>query len=170
MTTAHRASLPATEARLDELSLDECLALLRKHDVGRVAVIVGEFPVVVPVSYRFVETAGRRWVAFRTRAGNIIEQGSMFVSFQLDGIDSARRQGWSVLVRGTLHRVNPDVADFRARFDPRPFIEGDRDAWLIVDPVEITGRRLHAGQRSRADRANAGTSVTGRSDAIGLGR
>ena len=144
-----------TDAWLEELSLDECLALLRGHEVGRIAVVVDEFPVVVPVNYRFVETSGRRWIAFRTRPGSVIEQGSMFVSFQLDGVDSVRRQGWSVLVRGTLHRVDPDAAGFRARFDPEPWIEVDRDAWLIVDPVEITGRRLHPEQLPRAFHARA---------------
>jgi hypothetical protein len=63
----------------------------------------------------------------------------------LDGFDNSRQEGWSVLVRGTLHRVDPDAADFRERFDP-PWIIAERDVWLIVDPFAITGRRLHAAE------------------------
>ncbi len=50
-----------------------------------------------------------------------------------------------MLVRGTLHHVDPDAADFRERFDPEPWIVAERDAWRIVEPFSITGRRLHAG-------------------------
>lgn len=133
-----------TEAWLEELSFEECLELLRREEVGRIAVIVNEFPVVVPVNYRLVEAGGRTWVALRTRPGNVIEQGFMNVAFEIDDVDPAHRQGWSVLVRGTLHHVNPDAAGFRERFDPEPWLLADREAWLIVDPVTITGRRLHA--------------------------
>ena len=74
----------------------------------------------------------------------------MKVAFEIDGIDPANRQGWSVLVRGTLHHVDPDAADFRERFDPEPWILADRDAWLIVEPFVITGRRLHPATREWA--------------------
>jgi hypothetical protein len=134
-------------AWLEELSFDECLAFLHSHEVGRIAVIVGEFPIVLPVNYSFVESGGRNWVVLRTRPGGVVEQGSVNVSFQIDGRDPTRRTGWSVLVRGTLQRVNPDAAGFRERFDPDPWIADERDAWLIVEPFAITGRRLH-NQRS----------------------
>lgn len=135
-----------SEVWLDELALDECLALLRASQVGRIAFIADEGPVVFPVNYRVVETSGRTWLALRTRPGNLIERAPMQVAFQLDGVDPFRRQGWSVLVRGTLHRVDPDAAEFRERFDPQPWIIAERDAWLIVDPFAITGRRLHAAE------------------------
>ena len=74
----------------------------------------------------------------------------MKVAFEIDEIDAANRQGWSVLVRGTLHHVDPDAAGFRERFDPEPWILADRDAWLIIDPFAITGRRLHPDAREWA--------------------
>jgi nitroimidazol reductase NimA-like FMN-containing flavoprotein (pyridoxamine 5'-phosphate oxidase superfamily) len=139
----HEATV-VNEARLEELPFEECLALLRGHEIGRIAVIVNEFPVVVPVSYRFVEAGGRNWIAFRTRAGSVTDRGSMQAAFQLDCADAAQRSGWSVLVSGTLHRVDPDAADFRNRFDPQPWVDTHCDIWFIVDPMRITGRRLHA--------------------------
>ncbi len=135
-----------SEAWLDELALDECLSLLRASQFGRIALMVDDCPVVFPVNYRLVETSGRTWVALRTRPGNVIDRAPMQVAFQLDGVDSIHQRGWSVLVRGTLHHVDPDAADFRERFDPHPWIIAERDAWLIVDPFAITGRRLHAAE------------------------
>ena len=104
----------------------------------------------MPVNYRFVENSGRTWIAFRTRPGNVIDQAAMKVAFEIDGIDPANRQGWSVLVQGTLHHVDPDAAGFRERFDPEPWILADRDAWLIIEPFAITGRRLHPATREWA--------------------
>lgn len=130
------------KAELEELTLDECLTRLRAGSVGRIAVVVDDFPIVVPVNYRLVESDGPPWVAVRTRIGGVIHRGDMPVAFEIDDIDPERREGWSVLVRGTLHAVDSDAADFRDRFDPEPWITEDRDAWLIVASFSVTGRRL----------------------------
>jgi uncharacterized protein len=135
-----------SEAWLDELTLDDCLLFLRASPVGRIAFVIDGCPVVLPVNYRLVETSGRTWVALRTRPGNVIDRAPLHVALQIDGVDASRQEGWSVLVRGTLHRVDPDAADFRERFDPQPWIIAERDVWLIVDPFSITGRRLHAAE------------------------
>jgi nitroimidazol reductase NimA-like FMN-containing flavoprotein (pyridoxamine 5'-phosphate oxidase superfamily) len=131
-----------TYGRLEELPYDECLRLLRAGVVGRIGIVVNDFPVVLPVNYRLVETTGVTWIAIRTRPGNVIEQASMHAAFEIDGIDPAHQRGWSVLVRGTLHHVDPDAADFRDRFDSSPWL-ADRDAWLVIQPFAVTGRELH---------------------------
>ena len=105
---------------------------------------------MLPVNYRLVETTGRTWLAVRTRPDNVIAQADTPVAFEIDAIDPPAKQGWSVLVRGTLHRVDPDAADFRARFDPEPWMTVDRDAWLAIDPFEISGRRLHPPEKDWA--------------------
>ena len=134
------------DAQLEPLSLDHCLALLRGHSVGRVAVIDNEFPVVLPVTYKLVETSGPTWVVLRTRPGNVIDHAPMAAAFEIDQIDASEQEGWSVLVRGTLHHVDPDAAGFSERFDPRPWFDDERDAWLIIEPFSITGRRLRSPQ------------------------
>jgi nitroimidazol reductase NimA-like FMN-containing flavoprotein (pyridoxamine 5'-phosphate oxidase superfamily) len=133
-------------ARLEPLTHEECLELLRRGRVGRIAFDVDEFPVILPVNFRLVETSGRVWIALRTRPGNVIERAPLHVAFQIDEVDPARHEGWSVLARGTLHPVDPDAADFNERFDPHPWIEADRESWLIIDPFALTGRRLHGAQ------------------------
>jgi nitroimidazol reductase NimA-like FMN-containing flavoprotein (pyridoxamine 5'-phosphate oxidase superfamily) len=103
---------------LENLPLGECTRLLRAGTVGRIAVIERGFPFVVPVNYRLVETCGRTWLAVHTRSGNTLDRASMHVAFEIDGINPAYQQGWSVLVRGTLHHVDPETFDLQERFDP----------------------------------------------------
>jgi nitroimidazol reductase NimA-like FMN-containing flavoprotein (pyridoxamine 5'-phosphate oxidase superfamily) len=133
-----------SDARLEELPLETCLALLRTQHVGRIAVNADKFPVLLPINFKLVETTGPCWVAVRTRPGNVIDRAPMPVAFEIDGFDTTEQEGWSVLVRGTLHHVRPDTGDFAERFDPQPWLDTDRDAWLIIEPFSITGRRLIA--------------------------
>jgi nitroimidazol reductase NimA-like FMN-containing flavoprotein (pyridoxamine 5'-phosphate oxidase superfamily) len=132
-----------SDARLEVLTYDECLQLLRAYSVGRIGVIVNDAPLVLPVNYRLVETVDLTFLAVRTRPGNIIERAGWNVAFEIDDIDTAHHEGWSVLVRGTLHPIDPDAADFKDRFDPHPWLTTERDAWLMIEPFAITGRRLH---------------------------
>ena len=134
------------EARLQVLTHEECLELLRSGGVGRIAFDVDEFPVIFPVNYRLVETSGRVWIALTDATRQCHRERTQQRGVP-DRRDRPRRhQGWSVLARGTLHAVDPDAADFRERFDPHPWIEAERDAWLIVDPFVLTGRRLHGAR------------------------
>ena len=133
-----------------ELSYPECIALLRAESVGRIAVVADPFPLVFPVNYRVVEVngpsddPGHHWIAIRTRPGNTIDRAPTYVSFQIDHRDDSTKLGWSVLVTGTLHHVDVDAADFRERFDPHPWLTEARDQWLVIHPVQTTGRSLSA--------------------------
>ena len=144
-----------SEPGLEELPLDECLQLLRDGSVGRIAFTVDDFPVVFPVNYRLVETSAPPWIALRTRAGNVIDRAPLATAFQIDGIDEAHREGWSVLVRGTLEHVDPDAAGFRERFDPEPWLVTERESWLAISPFAITGRRLHPTEQVWAFQVSA---------------
>jgi nitroimidazol reductase NimA-like FMN-containing flavoprotein (pyridoxamine 5'-phosphate oxidase superfamily) len=132
-------------SQLEVLSGDDCLTRLRVQTVGRVAFGDDDgAPVVLPVNYLLVETAHHTWIALRTRPGTHLDRAPLLVAFEVDAIDTARHEGWSVLVRGTLHHIDPDAADFRERFDPAPWLLEDRDSWLVIEPFAISGRRLHA--------------------------
>ena len=127
---------------LAELDYEECRELLRSTVVGRIAMVVNDYPIILPVNYRMVETSAPVWLAVRTRPGNVLDEGSVPCAFEIDGIDLGGQEGWSVLVRGTLHRVDPDAAGFRDRFDPEPWVTEERDRWLVIEPYFITGRKL----------------------------
>ena len=133
-----------TDAGLDVLTFEECVARLEQDRVGRIALLVDEYPLIVPVNYRLVVLPGPRyWIAIRTRPGGVIERADMYVAFEIDDLDADRREGWSVAVRGTLHHVDPDVADFGLRFDPDSWLHEERDAWMVIEAFQITGRALH---------------------------
>lgn len=132
------------DTELEALSYDDCVTLLRGQSVGRVAVVDNGFPVVLPINYRLVETSGPLRIALRTRPGNVIDRAPMPVALEIDRVDAGEHEGWSVVVRGTLHHVDPDAADFRERFDPQPWLDDERDAWLIIEPFSITGRLLRS--------------------------
>src|SRR5262245_6035469 len=103
---------PMTDAWLEELSDEECFELLRARSVGRLAFNVDSVPFVVPVNYRLVEAHGSTpgaWIALRTRPGNVIDQAADDVAFEIDNIDMLHQGGWSVLVRGVLHEIDPDA-------------------------------------------------------------
>jgi hypothetical protein len=132
-----------TDTGLEELSVAACWDRLEVAQVGRVAFLADDFPIVFPVNFRVVQTGGRpHWLVIRTRPGTLLDQATLPVALQIDEFDSAVRGGWSVLVRGTLHHVDPDAADFRERFDPDPWLTDDRDAWLVIEPFAVSGRNL----------------------------
>ena len=138
------------ETWAEALDLDGCLEHLRSHAVGRLAIVAAEYPIVLPVNYRLVEMLGVTWVALRTRPGNVIDQVPRPVAFEIDDITPGREGAWSVLVRGTLARVDPEAAGFRERFDSQPWLAVERDSWLVIEPFSITGRVLHAERENWA--------------------
>ena len=80
----------------------------------------------------------------RTRPGDVIDGAPMPAVFEIDGLGITEQEGWSVLVRGILNPVAPDAGEFRERFDAQPWLDNERDAWLIIEPFSITGRRLRS--------------------------
>ncbi len=131
------------EGMLEELSSAECLHLLGRRGVGRVAVVVDDYPVVVPVNYRVIENDHGVAVIVRAQPGSAIDR-ALKVGFEVDGIDASHRTGWSVLVRGLLGHIDEaDVALIGEEIDPEPWVAA-RTSWLVVRPTAITGRRLRA--------------------------
>jgi hypothetical protein len=68
------------------------------------------------------------------------------VAFEVDRVDEALSQGWSVLVHGPAHRVTHpaelQIVRRGASIWPRP--GGDRDVYVRVIPDAITGRRIES--------------------------
>jgi hypothetical protein len=120
-----------------ELSTSDCELLLASLDVGRIAVVEDGYPLVFPISYKVVVADARLVLAIRTRPDNVIDQPGRAVCFEIDGIDPSHDGGWSVLVRGLLVETSPDVD-----LDPNPIVSEGRDAWRIIIPTHISGRRV----------------------------
>ncbi|MFD9868042.1 helix-turn-helix domain-containing protein [Streptomyces niveus] len=129
------------DPELTALNAEECRQLLSTHGVGRVAVTRHGTPAVYPVNY----TVDRDLVAFRTAPEAAPAAArDQAVAFEVDHIDEAFSQGWSVLVIGDGHAVtDPErVLRLEERAHTMPWAGGDRGLWIGVTPTEITGRRI----------------------------
>jgi nitroimidazol reductase NimA-like FMN-containing flavoprotein (pyridoxamine 5'-phosphate oxidase superfamily) len=131
-----------TDGRLETLSPETCLRLLREGTVGRIAFVVDDDPLILPVNYRLVEPSSGPLLAVRTQPGTAIDQAPSSVAFEIDSIDVVHHGGWSVLVRGELLHTTPTSPEFRELYDPKSWLS-DRESWLLVNPWAITGRELH---------------------------
>ena len=132
----------STLSHPDELARSECLGLLSQHDVGRLCVLDDGFPAAFPVNYRLVpDGSGGAFIVIRTRPGGVLDTPETRVGFEVDGIDPSAETGWSVLVRGTLHAVTAHSPEWLRAWDPRPWAS-ERERWLYIEPVAISGRRL----------------------------
>ena len=87
---------------LEELTRDECFALLAEESVGRLVYVNELGPAAVPVNYSL---AGYD-IVFRSEVGSKIRAlPDHDIAFEVDHIDHATHSGWSVLVRGTSEEV-----------------------------------------------------------------
>ncbi|MFD9122608.1 pyridoxamine 5'-phosphate oxidase family protein [Streptomyces bottropensis] len=127
--------------QLRDLDADECRSRLSTHGVGRVAVTTPDGPAVVPVNYEVVDDV----LAFRTARDSVpaAAVGSE-VAFEVDHVDEAMSQGWSVLVVGPA-RVVTEPDEVRKLVDhahTTPWAGGERDMWVSIRPTRITGRGI----------------------------
>lgn len=97
----------AYHPELTELDPGECWARLSTHGVGRISVSTPEGPAIVPVNYTVVDGA----VAFSTARGTTpaLAAGAE-AAFEVDHIDEALSEGWSVLVVGRAEWVTDPAA------------------------------------------------------------
>jgi len=127
---------------IDELSVEECLDLLRGEDVGRLGVVVDGQPLIFPVNHLVDDGV----VVFRTDQGAKLAGASLAkVAFEVDRIDEERRLGWSVLVVGRGFDVT-DTVDERSvvlrRLPVAPWAGGERAHWVKIVAAATTGRRI----------------------------
>jgi uncharacterized protein len=131
-----------------ELTVDECLELLSTNVVGRVALSTPVGPRIVPVNYAMHGDA----IVFRTAPYS--ELGTYGwntdVAFEIDHIDYARHQGWSVVAIGRAELVEDpeEVAEIRHTWDPRPWAGGQRNLYMKVVWRDLSGRRVGADWKS----------------------
>lgn len=134
-----------TDGGLQPLSQETCLQRLREGSVGRIAFVIDGDPVILPVNYRLVEPSSGPLLAVRTGLDTVIHDAPNSVAFEIDAIDPAHHEGWSVLVRGELLHATPTSAEFRELYDPESWL-ADRVSWLLIDPWAISGRELRGGE------------------------
>ena len=128
---------------MERLTAVECRRLIAPGGIGRIAFGTESGPVALPVNFAAVPDG----YVIRTSEGGLIEgHADGPVALEVDRIDDALRQGWSVLVRGQAHRVSHPAELGRLQRDAAiwPWPGGDRDVYVRIRPDAITGRRLVA--------------------------
>lgn len=123
------------------LSPAECRERLSTHGVGRVAITVDGAPAIFPVNYTVVDEL----IAYRTapEAGPAAAAGQE-VAMEVDHIDDAFSQGWSVLVVGRAHVVanTRGARRLEEHAHTTPWVGEGRHQWIAIHPTRITGRRI----------------------------
>lgn len=127
---------------LEHLRLDECLRLLARQQVGRLAFVVGDQPLIVPVNYAVAGDI----VVFRTAPGTKLGAApSHKVAFEVDSVDPEARSGWSVVVQGVAEEMTdaPDgFSDGLRRAAAPVWAPGPKDHYLRIIPHLVSGRRF----------------------------
>ena len=139
---------PATsEPVVEALDETQCLSLIAGGGVGRIGYTSRFGPAVLPVNYDLYEQT----IVFRTglhssmvedlRTG--IADAEYNVAFEIDEIQPATQEGWSVLVQGAAHFVASDeelipIAELRVQAWPG----GRKEQFIRIIPKHITGRRI----------------------------
>ncbi len=127
---------------MEVLSPAECVRRLSASAVGRIALEVDGHPEIFPVNFAMDGDA----VVFRTDVGTKLEavERPQTVAFEVDGFDEESRGGWSVLVVAHPQRVRD--TEVIARLDQlglEPWLPGEKHHWVRLDPLKVTGRRIH---------------------------
>ncbi|NEC67712.1 pyridoxamine 5'-phosphate oxidase family protein [Streptomyces sp. SID9727] len=134
---------PGHHPRMEELDEAECWALLDGHGIGRIALAGTEGPVVFPVNYQVADER----IVFVTAAESGLAQASSAgteVAFELDRLDEAFSQGWSVLAVGSTRTLpaGPESERVRSIMISGPWAGDSRTTVVTLSPRRLTGRRI----------------------------
>jgi uncharacterized protein len=139
---------------LKELTERECLELLARRVLGRVAVVVEGAARVFPVNYLL----DGHDVVFRTDEGTKLEAANTgtLVTFEVDDSDPLYHTGWSVMATGRLETVTePDELHRIAALPVRAWGRDGRH-WVRMPIMSISGRRIEEAMAGSYARLNQG--------------
>jgi nitroimidazol reductase NimA-like FMN-containing flavoprotein (pyridoxamine 5'-phosphate oxidase superfamily) len=134
----------ARHPSLHMLTPDEARGYLGSRGVGRFLFDGDDGPVALPVNYGVLGDA----VIFRTESegsATTAVRRQQKVSFDVDHLDEALSEGWSVLVTGQASVIT-DVAELASAraLGIEPWAGGDRETYIKLTVGTITGRRIRA--------------------------
>jgi nitroimidazol reductase NimA-like FMN-containing flavoprotein (pyridoxamine 5'-phosphate oxidase superfamily) len=132
---------------LRELPTGEAMRLLSSVPIGRIAFTSRALPAVRVVNHLVADGQ----VIIRSHDGSAIVSAAnaargTVVAFEADQIDPVSRTGWSVVVTGIAWLVAD--AERIARYEQvlRPWVTGDMNQMISIDPQLVTGLELVAGR------------------------
>ncbi len=136
---------------LERLTTEECKAHVAAGGIGRFLFDdPSRGPVAFPVNYKMdgddviFRTSGTSGVGADIRLNAALAEK---VSFDVDHLDDALGEGWSVLLSGTARVITDPVELDRAKaLDIEPWAGPERNVYIRLVPAEITGRRIRVGR------------------------
>ena len=135
-----QSQLPGPE--LEEIQEAECLEMLARNSLGRIAFAVEARQEIFPVTYGL--RAGT--VVFRTAPGTKLSYApGAQVAFEIDEYDPETGVGWSVVVHGIAYDVTDAGDDFSwaARgAHVTPLAPGAKVHRVAIKSSAISGRRF----------------------------
>lgn len=125
---------------LEMLTLSECWDLLRSRQVGRIGFDRGRGPRIHPVGYVVAGGDLVLTTSEDSELGSFVRMfgGGSMVSFEVDQVDAAQGERWSVLVGARVAPTASDAAQGRVPEAP----DGHDERVVRLTPVEVTGRRM----------------------------
>jgi len=138
---------------MQNLTVRECIDLLGRHSLGRLAFVgrVGVMPLIIPVNY----VVDHDSVVFRSDPGSKLTAAVLGapVAFEVDGgFDERNHTGWSVVVHGHARAITDPGESARLRQLPLvPWAPGAKPHFIRVEPGVITGRRIGSTEIDLSD-------------------
>jgi nitroimidazol reductase NimA-like FMN-containing flavoprotein (pyridoxamine 5'-phosphate oxidase superfamily) len=139
-----------SDRMITELDEVENLMLIAPGGIGRIAYQSRFGLAVLPVNYEWHDGA----IVFRTPRRSALDEdletgitgGEYLVAFEIDEIDKAGRQGWSVLIQGPAHHVSEAERASAEQAGVEPWPAGERELFIRIVPSRITGRRIQPAE------------------------
>jgi uncharacterized protein len=130
-----------TPGAVSRLADNDCWALLRSAELGRLAVVVDGQPDIFPVNH----VVDHGTIVFRTADGTkltaALAKGT--VAFESDGYDIETAEAWSVVVKGSTSEVR-DLDDLVAAslLPLAPWHGAPKPRFVRIVPSAVSGRRF----------------------------
>lgn len=143
MTASDSSTDPAGSGSFTTIPESECRVLLSVGFIGRIAFNSPAGIQLVPVNYLYQGKSVYLRVSAESVFG-ILADGADDVAFQVDHLEQLFKQAWSVLVKGRIAAVTDpaELESLRGQRKLEPWALGDRQLYLRLDPVKVTGRKV----------------------------
>ena len=138
----HGGAMTTDRLGIDVLETDTCLELLRRSEVGRLAVSITDHPDIFPVNFM----VDRGTIVIRTAEGTKLAAAVLgrAVAFEVDGYDADSGEAWSVVLKGRAVEIDQMEELFDALDLPLfPWHSAPKHHFVRIEPRQISGRRFH---------------------------
>jgi nitroimidazol reductase NimA-like FMN-containing flavoprotein (pyridoxamine 5'-phosphate oxidase superfamily) len=126
---------PGPHPVFEELSDGECEEYMNGGGIGRVVFVTERGPTALPVNFKYIDGD----VVFRTESTSpLAKLDGETVSFEIDKIDDAMSEGWSVLTTGKAV-LDDDPSAFES---VEPWAGGPKPVLVRISSAMLTGRRI----------------------------